>query len=70
MKLTRTTASSSVTRAFGALIVALTIALLFSYLLSRPLATAGALTPPSPRPDLLDRPHRPQAATESRPDSN
>lgn len=54
------TESRSTLRKSGALVIALAVALTFSYLLSRPLPTTGVLTQPSPRPDLLDRPHRPQ----------
>ena len=45
------------------MIAGLAVALLFSYLLTKPLPSAGSLTAPSPRPDLLDRPHRPQGMT-------
>jgi hypothetical protein len=60
----------SMLRKLGALVIALAVALLFSYLLTKPLPAAGALTAPSPRPDLLDRPHRPQGVTASRSNSN
>jgi len=51
--------TSSFLRKLGALVIALAVALLFLHLLTKPLPTVGALTAPSPRPDLLDRPHRP-----------
>jgi len=62
--------SFSPLRKLGALAIALAVAFLFSYLLAKPLPTVGALTAPSPRPDLLDRPHRPQGMTVSKSNSN
>ncbi|MEI9941182.1 MAG: hypothetical protein WDO69_28525 [Pseudomonadota bacterium] len=69
MSVTRTS-RFSVLGKLGALVIALAIACLFSYLLMKPLPTVRALTAPSPRPDLLDRPHRPQGMTASRSNSN
>lgn len=66
MTLARTALGSPALRKFAALSIALGVAVLFLHLLSRPLPAAGALTPPSPRPDLLDRPHRPQGVVVSR----
>ncbi len=67
MNLSRTASGWSTLRKVGALIIALAVALLFSYLLWQPLPAIAPLTTPSPRPDLLDRPHRP-STTPARPD--